>query len=754
MAHPTRLGPRQQDVADRTRALLATLSLETRSNGPALRAALAGKSLLAVDAPVDVGGLGFTLAEALAAAEVWGEELTRAQSSALVEAVPARVLGVRDHTETLYKACVQGQAAAALLDVTSAGVKLDRRPGGASRLTADLAAMVTPQDARSLVFAFEERTDWVGLAVVAPHHAALRIEPLAGLPLMVAQGVMDVEVQDSDLIQDAPLEVVRALAAEELMRAARAVGEARAALLRVHGSGRVAPALTPLMEDRVLLARTALYAAAERLLDGGPHTLLGEDGRFGGAGAAMEARAVSRQALLDCALITGGVMDALGEAGLEDPEAIGRVMAAQLDCALASPATTDKGVWYRLGDGRMGALFALRQRPSGSTRPAPAATSESSTPTAAAAETTERKSSVPGRVPSGRVATNALDVGPLPFVPEDVRPLQLATRQLVGEHPDALGVTVERDGTLPDGALDILRTRGLFSVAAPPDGGPGAGLCGVLTVLEELGRTHQAFSALVSTATGTPTLALHRDSSPLLRQAHLVPLAAGESHAALAEAPVAATRDGSGYVLRGRAHVVSHPGVDVVFVPVSRDNHIEALAVVPLRDTRRKPSGGALKDAAVRLGLDLDEVRVPVQDLLRVDDAEGLYRQLRDMERLMWGARLVGMGTHSLEVWRAALTGRGDSTRTAHVRSVGQWWSRLAQVRALLWTTAMMAVQGEPVTDQATALARSAVDVCTQIVERSVTGVGVEALMSSARLREHLRQVRIIRVLLTGLTAR
>ncbi|MEW5854117.1 MAG: acyl-CoA dehydrogenase family protein [Myxococcota bacterium] len=758
MALEFKLGPRQAEVAEKARAflrgaarpLLEELQKSARPEPRKvveLRTAAGDAGVLCPDAPDAAGRFG-PLPDAMGVAEVLGQELPRALSVLLVDGTPARLLGVSDKTSQQLRACVQGALQVALLDVSAAGVALERRPGGASRLSGEVPAIMVPPDCPHLLFVFEERQDWLALALVSTTHAPLRTDPLSDLPMIMVQGLLDVAVPDEQLVGEAALEVIRALAAEELIRSARSLGEAHGALTRtvsLLGSRRLPLGVVePLLAEAstaLLQARTANYAAAERLQDGGPYTLVGEEVRFANISAALEARSVARQALHGAAT----VMDACvrlqmltGE--LPTAELQAAFLASRRDIGAIGSVDITRTPWHRLGDNRMGAVPALRGR---------LAPQKPDSRPPEGGENGERKSSTPTRGGTQRMTLPHAEWGPLPFVPDDARRAQLETRKLVGEVLYAASPHVEKEGAIPEATVETLRGRSWPGSALVTEPG-AAGLLVYLTTQEELGRAHSAFGAWLGACAGAAAQGLLLGGQDGLRGSTLPGLQAGTTAATLAlgehGGPLVGARTGD-ELLRvegGAQAFYAGPRADA-FVVLARERGGPAGSLLwisrgqeglTVTEANAPPGACPLR----RVQLTFKDALVPARNILGAPgDGPLLAERLVDIERLDMAVRALGLSTHALELWRAALTGRKPGTLLAQARPLGQLWARLAQARALLWSTAVRVAVGERRPSETAAVKLAATELCTQILDQVVAGAGSETLAAGSPLVDGVR---------------
>ena len=119
------------------------------------------------------------------------------------------------------------------------------------------------------------------------------------------------------------------------------------------------------------------------------------------------------------------------------------------------------------------------------------------------------------------------------FSTESLREIRQVVRELWIE-----GVSVEQvieDDRIPEELLAGARELGLFGLGIPAAyGGLGLDMVGKCLVIEELGRGHAGFAAVLGAHTGIGSAALVMAGSEKLKQKYLPAMAAGEKIAAFA----------------------------------------------------------------------------------------------------------------------------------------------------------------------------------------------------------------------------
>ena len=151
---------------------------------------------------------------------------------------------------------------------------------------------------------------------------------------------------------------------------------------------------------------------------------------------------------------------------------------------------------------------------------------------------------------------------------------------------------VEENDRVPDRIADQMREMGLFGMTLPEAyGGIGLSCLDASLVMEELGRAHSAYRALITTNNGIGSKALVMHGTEEQKQKYLPRLARGEILGAFAlTEPEAgsdagairttAERDGDGFVLNGLKHFITNgPEAEVV-------------TVMALTDPKKRAKGG------------------------------------------------------------------------------------------------------------------------------------------------------------------
>jgi len=131
-------------------------------------------------------------------------------------------------------------------------------------------------------------------------------------------------------------------------------------------------------------------------------------------------------------------------------------------------------------------------------------------------------------------------------IPEELREIRQAVREFVEQKVFPLEQVIEEEDRIPEELLAGARELGLFGLGVPAAyGGLGLDMVGKCLVIEELGRGHAGFAAVLGAHTGIGSAALVMTGSEKLKQKYLPAMAAGEKIAAFALTEPGAGSDAS-----------------------------------------------------------------------------------------------------------------------------------------------------------------------------------------------------------------
>jgi alkylation response protein AidB-like acyl-CoA dehydrogenase len=281
----------------------------------------------------------------------------------------------------------------------------------------------------------------------------------------------------------------------------------------------------------------------------------------------------------------------------------------------------------------------------------------------------------------------------------------------------------EKDGTYPTPIIDTMRQMGLFGITIPVEyGGTDADLVSLALVFEEISRGWMGIAGILgSHSLACKMIANHGTDEQ--KQRYLPGLATGERRTGIAlTEPDAgsdlqgiqtrAVRDGDDYVIRGtKIWITNARHADPLPVLVKTDPDIEPAhrGISVLLVDKGTPGFSVSRDMG-KIGykgtesceVQLDDVRVPVQNLLGGEEGLGFKQVVSGLEvgRINIAARSVGIAQEAFD--RALVYSR---EREAFGKPISQFQAiqlKLADVatkiqaaRLLTWWAAARADAGQ-----------------------------------------------------------
>lgn len=276
-------------------------------------------------------------------------------------------------------------------------------------------------------------------------------------------------------------------------------------------------------------------------------------------------------------------------------------------------------------------------------------------------------------------------------------------RRFVREQLDPLAATVESTKAVPESAIAAMRELGLFGLTVPPEyGGQGLSTSQFCRIAFELGRTHQAFRALININNGIGSHSLVAHGSERQKTTLLPSIADGSTIVAFALsepgagsdvraiATKAAPVDG-GWSLNGVKQWITNGPVANIFVVIARDEQKgpEAYTAFIVKGspeglTRGKPDEKMGFTGSLTSQLVFDNVVLP-EDAVIGERGNGFEIALSSVNagRLAVSAGAIGAAKEALRL------------SIAHARSREAFGGPIAQKQAIQHMLADMAVDVE-----------------------------------------------------------
>ena len=357
-------------------------------------------------------------------------------------------------------------------------------------------------------------------------------------------------------------------------------------------------------------------------------------------------------------------------------------------------------------------------------------------------------------------------------VPGDLQHLATVVRQFVEQEVEPIWRQIEETNSIPPEVLRKAGEIGLFGFNIPEEyGGLGLSMVGKALVYEELGRTHAGFATTVGLHNGIASTGIVQLGNERQKQHYLPRMAAGEWLGAFAltepgagsDAAAISTRAerrGDRWVLNGTKHFITNAHlarVFTVFAVTDKSKGPKGIsAFVVERDAagfsvgREQPTMGLRGSHVAELVF--EDCQIPAENLLG-EEGQGYGAALRNLAqgRIGLSARCVGASARVTELAAGYAAQRVQFGKPiaefqmiqAHLAEMA---AETAAARALLYQTAWMLDQGNPVRKEAAMTKLICSETYGRVVDKAVQIYGGMGYTADSPVEHYYRDARITRI--------
>jgi acyl-CoA dehydrogenase len=259
---------------------------------------------------------------------------------------------------------------------------------------------------------------------------------------------------------------------------------------------------------------------------------------------------------------------------------------------------------------------------------------------------------------------------------------------------------IERQGIVPESALEGLRRMGMFGLNTPSEyGGSGLSMVETCIAMRELAKAHIAYYYISGLNLHIGSKGLELDGTEEQKQRWLPEMASGRQVTAFAltepgagsnAASIATTavRDGNHYILNGRKIYITNAPIAGIFTVFARTSNTKGTGGISAFIVEAGTPGLRIGELQEMLGgngsthaeVIFEDCRVPEDCLLGGQEGQGFRTAMKclDAGRVCWGSYCVGAAERLLD-----LTLDQVSTRQ-------QFGSPLAANQGIAWQLADM----------------------------------------------------------------
>jgi len=348
-----------------------------------------------------------------------------------------------------------------------------------------------------------------------------------------------------------------------------------------------------------------------------------------------------------------------------------------------------------------------------------------------------------------------------------------ALRKFTCERLEPIALEIDRIGSIPQEAWDLMRDGGYLGMQLPEEyGGGGFDMLTYCLALEEFSRSSRVFTMLLDYTSGLAPLGIARFGTPEQKQKYLPRLATGEFRAAFgltepgagsdsAAISTNAKRVDGGWVLNGMKHYISG------------GNSAEVIMVIAVTDAQKRARGGisaflvdrgtpgftvtrtdtTIGSDAIKVGeLTFDECFVSDSALLgELGDGFKIAMGSLTSGRLGVACSCIGAADRMLEMAVEHAKQRQTFGKPLAERQAIQWMlaesaMELKLARALVYETLRRSEAGDDIGSAASMCKLYCSEMAGRIADRSVQVHGGMALMRGFNLERFYRDMRHYRI--------
>lgn len=348
-----------------------------------------------------------------------------------------------------------------------------------------------------------------------------------------------------------------------------------------------------------------------------------------------------------------------------------------------------------------------------------------------------------------------------------------ALRKFTREQLEPIALEIDRIGSVPQNAWDLMREGGYLGMQLPEEyGGGGFDMLTYCLALEEFSRSSRVFTMLLDYTSGLAPLGIARFGTPSQKEKYLPRLAAGECKAAFgltepgagsdsAAISTTAKRTDGGWVLNGMKHYISG------------GNSADVVMVIAVTDAQKRARGGisaflvdsgtagftvtrtdtTIGSDAIKLGeLSFDDCFVP-DDALLGQPGDGFKIAMGSLTsgRLGVACSCIGAADRMLEMAVEHAKQRQTFGKPLADRQAIQWMladsaMELKLARALVYETLRRSEAGDDIGSAASMCKLYCSEMAGRVADRSVQVHGGMALMRGFNLERFYRDMRHYRI--------
>lgn len=253
---------------------------------------------------------------------------------------------------------------------------------------------------------------------------------------------------------------------------------------------------------------------------------------------------------------------------------------------------------------------------------------------------------------------------------EEMESLREVVRKFVKEEVEPFANQIEEENAIPKHIVEMSKEMGLFGLSIPEEyGGLGLNMVGKCAVLEELAKTHNGYTTLISCHVGIGSVGIVEFGNEQQKQKYLPKMATGEWIGAFAltepsagsnaaNLKTTAVRKGNKYILNGSKHYITNAHDAHVFTVMAVTDPTKGARGITSFIVEKDMPGFVIGAPEKKLGLRgsnsaelyFENVEIPAENVLGVE-GDGYINALKILAngRAGMAARCLGSSERLLE---------------------------------------------------------------------------------------------------------
>jgi len=355
---------------------------------------------------------------------------------------------------------------------------------------------------------------------------------------------------------------------------------------------------------------------------------------------------------------------------------------------------------------------------------------------------------------------------------EDTKLIAKNVRDFVYNVVDPLANEIEKTDKIPQSIMDKSKEMGLFGLSIPEEyGGLGLGTVGKFAILEELGKTSNAFTTLIGGHTGIGTVGIVEMGNEEQKRKYLPKLASGEHIGVFALTEPSAGSDASNiqttavlrgdkYILNGSKHYITNATIANIFTVMAVTDPSKGAKGITSFIVEKDTPGFTVGKNEAKMGLHgvqsvelfFENCEVPVENVLG-KVGEGYVNALKILTngRAGLAARNLGSCVKLLELSLSFAMERVQFGKPIFEQQIIQHYLaemdlEIETLRSMTYRVAWMVDQGMNVIREASMAKLYGSEVYGRIADKAVQIHGGLGYMQDYPIERYYRDARITRI--------